>query len=388
LQVLGFGRIQSNLLPKSIVRSQAWAMKIRLFMVAACFLLLISAMSLGRVIVDTTSYAGKATTRGLIKGAIGDAQDSEEKRGDERSQGDQYRENMQKVLSLYKYRDTIPWIYETILDAMPNAQNNPVQKVLYAALAAGDIEAVKQIPRRDRKQLLVTRMQISYAEDLEIAEFDQINLGQGPASAADDPFQNDPRMAMYDMAMMNQGTTEIAKSPGFVVVIEGHSPYQDIGQLLDPSGVDSQPENWGFVTQLMHLSDRADPNNDPNTPLGLYKKETKVHFDLKKGPVAFSNKEMPYGIGVQEDEEADLFGTAASEDVTLLDPVTGEVINSYPLVDNMGREVVERLSKKVKMVINDNWFVLKFKLKWNYAPSVEGDADAADSPPSMSGYER
>ncbi len=388
LQVLGFGRIQSNLLPKSIVRSQAWAMKIRLFMVAACFLLLVSAMSMGRVILDTTSYAGKATTRGLIAGAIGDAQESESKRNDERSQGDQYRENMKTVLSLYKYRDTIPWIYKTIQDAMPNARNNPVQKGLYDALAVGNIEAVKQIPRRDRKQLLVTRLKISYAEDLEIAAFDQINLGQGPASAADDPFAGDAGMEMYMRGMEQmQGTAEVAKSPGFVVVIEGHSPYQDISQLLDPSGVDSQPENWGFVTQLMHLSDRADPNNDPNAPLALYKKETEAHFYLKKGPVAFSDKDMPYGIGVQEDEEADLFGTTANENVTLLDPVTGEVINSYPLVDNMGREVVERLSKKVKMVINDNWFVLKFKLKWNYAPSVEGADDASALPSNMGRFE-
>lgn len=379
LQVLGFGRIQSNLLPKSIARSQAWAMKIRLFMVAACFLLLVSAMSLGRVVVDATSYASKASVRTQIGSAIRQADGAETKLNDEKGKGEQYRDEMKKVLSLYKYRDTIPWIYETILDAMPNAKNNPDQKALYEAFAAGDVDAVKQIPRRDRKQLIVTRMQISFAEDLDIAEFDIINLGQGPVGAVDDPFANDPRMDLYMQSMQDMGTTEVAKSPGFVVVIEGHSPYQDISELLDPSGVDSQPDDWGFVTRLMHLSDKVDPNNDPNKPLALYKKETDVHFVLKKGAVASSDKDMPYGIGVPEEDDTDPFGarTMSVEKVTLLDPLTKEVISSFPKVDDLGREVVNRLSKAPVMVINDNWFVLKFKLKWNDAPSVEGADDAS-----------
>ncbi|NQV36356.1 MAG: type IV pilus assembly protein PilM, partial [Phycisphaeraceae bacterium] len=229
LQVLGFGRIQSNLLPKSIARSQAWAMKIRLFMVAACFLLLVSAMSLGRVVVDATSYASKASTRTQIDGAIRQADKSEKNLENERSQGEQYRDSMKKVLSLYKYRDTIPWINETVLGAMPNAKNNPAQKALYESFDSGDAEVVKQIPRRDRKQLIVTRMQISFAEDLDLAEFDIINLGQGPVGAADDPFADNAGMEMYMRSMQDLGgPAEVAKSPGFVVVIEGHSPYQDI----------------------------------------------------------------------------------------------------------------------------------------------------------------
>ena len=385
LQVLGFGRIQSNLLPKSIARSQAWAMKIRMFMVAACFLLLVSAMALGRVIVDNMSYAGKAQTRARTTAIIKQADDAAGSLNDEKSKGTQYRDDMKKIFSLYLYRDTIPWIYETVLDAMPNAENNPAQASLYEAFAAGDAEAVMQIPRRDRRQLIVTRMQVSYAEDLDLAQFGVINLGQGPVGAVDDPLQNDPRMELYRMQMQTPGVgAAVEKAAGFVVEIEGHSPYQDISQLLDPSGVDSNPDEWGFVTRLMHLSDKADPN-DPNRPLALYKKETDEHFQLTKGAVTSTDTDMPYGIGVQEEDDLDLLGSRATpgQNVTLLDPLTKEVISSFAKKDSMGREQVNRLSRKPVMVINDNWFVLKFKLKWNDAPELEGADDAGSSAGQM-----
>ena len=378
IQVLGFGRIQSNLLPKSIARSQAWAMKIRMFMGAACFLLLVSAMALGRVIVDNMAYSGKADIRARVNSTISQANSASSALSDEQSKGDQHRDEMKKVLSLFTYRDTIPWIYETLVNAMPNAQNNPAQKALYDAFEARDFESVKATARRDRKQMFVTRMQVSFAEDLDIADFDIINLGQGPVGAVDDPLNSDPRMELYRLQMqdMSMGGTTVEKSAGFVVVMEGYSPYQDISQLLDPSGVDNEPDRWGFVTRMMHLSDKEDPN-DPNKPLALYKKETDTHFVLKKGAVSSADKDMPYGIGVPEDEDADMFGMGMStnEDVTLLDPLTKEVISSYPKKDGMGREMINRLSKEPVMVINDNWFVLKFKLKWHDAPKLEeGDS--------------
>ncbi len=386
LQGLGFGRIQSNLLPKSIARSQAWAMKIRIFMAAACFLLLVSAMSLGRVVVDNMSYANKAEIRQRIDRTIKNAQDSQSNLEFEESQETQYLDNMNKIISLFNYRDVIPWVRHTIVDALPNAENNPTQKDLYEAFAAGDVKAIKRVHRRDRKQLFVTRMKMSYAEDLSMASFDMINVAQGPVSAEDDPMAS-MGMDAYEMEMRGMLTSTdetAAKIPGFVVVLEGYSPYQDIGKLLDPSGVDSRPSQWGFVTRLMHLSDKADPN-DPNRPLVLYKKESEYNFELKKGPVISSTNStnVPYGIGVPEDEGTNMMmgmGMRSGEKVALLDPVTKETISSYPKVDELGREVRKRMSKEPVMVINDNWFTLKFKLQWNGAPAVEGADDAAASP--------
>ncbi|MCP4450887.1 MAG: hypothetical protein GY809_05455, partial [Planctomycetes bacterium] len=300
------------------------------------------------MVLDNMSYAGQADTRAMTEMTISQASTASNNLDNESSKGQASRDKIQKVLSLYKYRDTIPWIYETLMGAMPNAQNNPSQTALYEAYTAGDADAVKAIPRRDRKQLLVTRMQISFAEDLDMAQFDIINLGQGPVSAEADPLMNDPRMAMYMESMQLMGNESgVEKSPGFVVVIEGYSPYHAISQLLDPSGVDNHPDEYGFVTRLMHLSDKADPN-DPNQPLALYKNETEDHFVLTKGPVSSKDQDMPYGIGVQEESDTDPFGsrTTSVEKVTLLDPLTKEVISSYPKVDGMGREEIHRLSKK------------------------------------------
>jgi hypothetical protein len=247
-----------------------------------------------------------------------------------------------------------------------------------------------QIPRRDRKQLFETRMSISYAEDLAIAGFEAINLGKGPASSDPTGMQGliDPRGGLYGrdsmMAMMPQAEGAVA-SPGFVVVLEGYSPYQDIGQLLDPSGVGGRPDQWGLVTRLMHLGGKTTPDdpNDPNLPLVLYEKGSNIHFELTKGPVSSSDQTMPYGIGVPENEDSDLYTSATGQSVTLVDPLTKEVISSFPKKDEMGRVDTDRLSGKPKMVINDTWFRLKFKLKWNDAPAVEGAEEAGADPMMM-----
>lgn len=370
IQVLGFGRIESNLLPKSIARSQAWAMKIRLFMVAACFLLLVSAMALGRVVVDNMAYASKANLRSQNNSIISQAQSAKSNLDAEKDKGEEYRQEIRKVLSQFQYRDTIPWIQQVILNAMPNAENNPSQASLYKAFEVGDIEAVKRVPRKERKQLFVTRMQLSFAEDLSLAEFDVINLGIGPSSGeSEDPYA---ALAMA-RGYATETTEEVQAEAGFVVVIEGYSPYGSIGDLLDPSGVDNRPDQWGVVTRLVHLADKADPN-DPNSPLELYRKDSQEHFILEKGLVSSTNNDMPFGIGVPEDE-TQLTAQLTNEDMTLLDPLTREVISTYPFKDEFGQEVLERLSKKPKMVNNDSWFKLKFKLVWHDAPTIESGGD-------------
>ena len=41
------------------------------------------------------------------------------------------------------------------------------------------------------------------------------------------------------------GTTAQEKYPGFVITIEGYSPYKRIGDLLDPPNVKDKPSQAG-----------------------------------------------------------------------------------------------------------------------------------------------
>ena len=62
-------------------------------------------------------------------------------------------------------------------------------------------------------------------------------------------------MREYDMypGLMQQMGTAAQKQAGFVITIEGYSPYRRIGELLDPPNVKEDPSRWGFATRLENL---------------------------------------------------------------------------------------------------------------------------------------
>ena len=63
VQDLEMGRIESNLLPRGVARSMAWASKAKYFTVAAGLLLLVSVLSFARTLFDKASYSEKADIR-------------------------------------------------------------------------------------------------------------------------------------------------------------------------------------------------------------------------------------------------------------------------------------------------------------------------------------
>jgi hypothetical protein len=157
---------------------------------------------------------------------------------------------------------------------------------------------------------------------------------------------------------------------GFVATIVGYSPYQEIGELLDPAGAQEDANKWGLVTRLMHL----DSVFDGNSPFELYKKKDKQHFEIQSGEVDLT-AQMPGGIGVIKTAEGKDTGEQA-----LIDPMTKEVISRQVRVDENGRKETDRQGKPVYQA-NDHWFVLNLKLKWK-EPPVEAAGKAAVKPKS------
>jgi len=389
LQALGLAQIESNLLPRSVARSMAWAGKRAYFIAAACLLLLVSLMCLGRTALDRVGFARNLGVRQQVNRVIGEAK---QVRDDVRKLDSQSSENKAKIAQArkpFEYRDVVPQLHETILSVLPKAETNPEQKALYEAFAEADVEAVMEIPRKERKQIFVTELSAYFSEDLAQARFGAtarmrrgmaISTGEGEMSDMEEYMSMMEEYGMmpeggpgspYAPWMAGTGVEPEKKKSGFVVSIVGYSPYQNIGELLDPPGVTDQPSEWGVVTRLLHLDDLV---ADGNSPFELYKRTDANQFELRYEPVdlqagvpaGIGQMEIKYPSGTQTTMGAGMQSMGRGTQI-LLDPMTKEVISSVPVLDRDGVQIVDRSGQPVYQS-NDNWFVLNAKFVWKDAP--------------------
>jgi len=400
LQGVGLARIESNLLPTNVARSMAWAGKTRYFTGAAVLLLIVSFLCLGRVGLNRVSYARSEDIRSKNNRIIAKAMEITKARGNIDNQTTEWNEAMKKQFSYFQYREIIPELYGTILSALPNAKTNPKDRDLYEAFDRGDIAKVMQVPRPERKQVFLTTASIYYADDLGTAQFkatasmrkDSLMQEQMDAGAGYD----DQTMAMYEqiygkeaMKIFGGAGSTGEKVPGFVVMLEGYSPYKKIGDLLDPPNVQDDPSRWGLMTRLANL--KQFQHLDANAPFEVYDK-TADHFKIETGPVDVDAESLPMGVGAWKFTPSAAARAAAATTPgydmgmtgyqdgtwTLIDPVTQETISAETKSDAYGKPMVDSLGKPVK-TNRDYWFKLQFKLKWNGAPPTPtGVADKSN----------
>ena len=87
---------------------------------------------------------------------------------------------------------------------------------------------------------------------------------------------------------------------GFVITIEGYSPYRRIGDLLDPPNVKDNPKLWGFVNAAG--APQGVPALDVNSPFEIYPTDKGIanknppNFKLETGAVDLDT-EIPKGVG-------------------------------------------------------------------------------------------
>ncbi|MBM4025922.1 MAG: type IV pilus assembly protein PilM [Planctomycetes bacterium] len=395
LQGLGMARIESNLLPSSIARSQAWAGKMKYFIGAAVMLLVVSLACLGRVGLDHASYAKGSDTRAKITRVVSEAKRATASLGGVQDREGTYKERMKKSFEWFRYREVVPQLHEIIVSALPGARTNPERKDLYEAFARGDVAQVKQTPRPDRKQLFLTTLAIFYSDDLAKAQFRASAAMRRDAmmqemdmmdeSEGYDPETMKQLEQMYGAQYMQEmlgGTTATQKAPGFVITVEGYSPYKNIGDLLDPPNVRDTPAKWGFVTRLENLKQFL--NLDVNSPFEMYDKGA-ANFKLDKGPVDLE-LEIPQGVGQWHFIPDPPVPGAAPAVATyamgmgpqggtwiLIDPMTKEPISADPVKDQHGNLAYDATGKTRKTV-RDFWFRLQFKLVWKEAPASAAPA--------------
>jgi len=392
LQGLGLAKIESNLLPRNIARSMAWASKGRYFIAAACMLLAVSLLSFARTGLDKMNYEKNAQVRQKIAMVLSSVEKAKNDYEAEKTKGEQFEAKIKKQFKPFEHREIIPLLHETIFSALPNEKNTPEQAELYRAFRNGDVEKIMEIPRDQRKQIFITGMTVYFTNDLDGAKFGGADVWrrtrgidsgiEGGMDEYEYAMMMEAEMAMgrgmYDYSPFGLtpgiGAAE-EKKGGFVVQALCYSPYgrtvTELGELVDPPNVEDQPDKWGFVTRLAHLDDIVE---DGNCPFELYKKEDHEHFGLEIKEVAVDG-EMPEGIGVWKeviDESAQTApgtyrrGAGTTRNWILIDPMTGETISKEPVLDEEGKPVLYRGQPVYK--VNDHWFVLNAKFLWKDAP--------------------
>ena len=402
LQGLGLGRIDSNLLPRSIARSMAWAGKSRYFIAAACMLLVVSLLCFARTGWDRISFGRNNPVRQKAETILNDVKQAKEEREEIERKGSEYEAMIEKEFKPFEYREVFPFLHETIISALPNEKNNPEQANLYRAFADSDVEGVLAIARKDRKQLFITSMEAYFSTDLSKAQFGGADLWRrsratlGLRGEEEDMYGDDYRM-MEEMMMMRggygyeyplpgyglSGAPAEEKKLGFVVTIAGYSPYKNIGELIYPSGVENERQRWGLVTRLLHLDDFV---VDGNSPFELYMPTDPNHFKLEIGEVIVDGQ-IPAGIGIDDV----IYKTTATgprqSDIAeriLIDPMTDELISKVAELDASGKQKLDRSGKPVYKV-NDHWFVLNVKFVWRDVPESVVEASKPKLPTYLAG---
>ncbi len=392
LQGLGLGKIESNLLPRNIARSMVWAGKAKYFTAAASVLLLISLMSFARANLDSIRYERNKPVRHYVSDVLGDAQDAQGKLDDQVRKGKPAEAKVLKAFEPFKYRQVVPQLYQLIVSALPNKTNTEQQTELYEAFVSGDVEKVKTIPRKERRQIFLTNVSVRFVEDVNSATLGETALVSGDSIAAKKQMEDDDEE--YELQQMMRmrggkgprylplqwrapgGAAAVVEQPGFVVTIQGYSPYKYISELIDPVGVEGRPEKWGFVTRLLHLG--------PNCPFELFKKTEIKHFEPRWDEVdPAPEKQMPAGIGVGEIR---MVPWDQSGERVLIDPMTKEIISKVVEVDEKGNRRIDPKTGKVVYCVNDHWFELKLKFLWKNAPPKPVDTDTALTDMEGSGY--
>ncbi|MDD5064509.1 MAG: type IV pilus assembly protein PilM [Phycisphaerae bacterium] len=391
LQGLGLAKIESNLLPRSIARSMTWAGKTKYFTAAAAAVLLVSIMCFARTALDRVNYANNKQVRQSIDNVIKEAVQAGNKFEDEESKGLKYEAAIEKEFKPFAYREVVPLLLQTIISVLPNEKNNPEQKELYRAFADGDVKGVLNAckDRKERKQIFVTGISVYFTDDVAAAQFGAADFGRrgksGPkpiqeeivdaegyltasASGSKSKYSQKSSSQKGRKDSTAEGEKDAQTGPGFVVTIAGYSPYKNVGELMDPVGVEGDPNKWGVVTRLLHLDDVVGWEN----PFELYEKTRIEHFKLVTGEVDLES-EMPAGIGLEEDINVDKTKKTEGVDVVLRDPMTREIISKVPDLDEKGKNKTDR-SGKVIYKDNDHWFRLDVKFTWKDAPKEVAQA--------------
>ncbi len=426
-------KIHVNLLPLKIARAMAWSRKSKFFTIAACTLLAVSVLSMLNVIHNKNKYKGNDSIRRQIVSTINAAKKAESSLRKEVGRNSALRKKIDSEMALFSRRDIVPVLNQTIIFCLPNSENNPdpVQKSLYEAFDNGDVEGVLSVSREDRKQLFITDVSIRYSSSLKEAKFEEDHTKRTRKRARmfdmmDSDFMGP--MGSDFMGPMGPGgfvgsemafqrsrekdQPEKKDEAGFVVVLEGYSPYKNIHELLNPPGVKNEKDKWGVVTRFENLAKII-----PRCKFELFSKDNIDHFKVETGEVEFGDDNTPAGAGIEKEIErvpqqeeskersrgpammGGYWGMGRFEEKimveqVLVDPMTNEEISkTFDLITqaeieqdpsltekDLGKKKYGDFNNEPKFIVRDHWFRISAKFVWKEASEAKSTKDTPSMP--------
>lgn len=411
VQAFGESKISTNLLPAHIARALTFARKLKVMNFAACFLVLVSFLCLGKAILDNAQYASAKSQRTTIQKFSNEAKGILSQVSQLEGDIEPLDELVENEMQLFQYRDIVPRLVQDIIKCIPNSDNSPADASLHDAYAKGDVVTIKAIDRNKRRQLFITGLSVTYADDIETAAFGssaserrssrQSGMSEGRGIDLGDSFYGSSSSQKQDSDKSDSDAVE--SGPGFLVVIEGYSPYENIGELMDPINVGKNKSRWGFVTRLENLR-----IVDREERFLLFGKGDIQHFKQETGLVIVNDDDMPEGIGILKEIDRvpqeylalnNLNNRKAkgkllrnnragvtritAEDV-LVDPMTNEEMSrTYKIKTKEDLLTNPELTKNdigvikidsqgnLQYVERDHWFRISAKFRWMGAPEED-----------------
>jgi type IV pilus assembly protein PilM len=267
LQAMGEGKITSSLLPARIRRERLWQDKTKFFAAAAALFVLGTAIPFASIFISQTAWEAQADSRSTIQTVQTQAADLDRQWDEIAGKGGPDRQRILNIRSLTDYRDVYTQVLQDIHSALPNT-NVPPQEL-------------KKTPRGQRQQLMIDSIQNTYYGDLAlIGDFaTRMNTDQGQQptptyTVGIDPTKIVPAAGMpVDMGggmeggmgapPMDMGATGDPAAAGaagsgftgrgFVIRIEGRTPFATPAQLIDDT----------LVKSLQNLSKDKIPDGKP-----------------------------------------------------------------------------------------------------------------------------
>ncbi len=380
VQALGEAKIKSDLLPKKIARAMAWQQKSSILMIAAAVLLVAGILCLMRAFIDKGAYASNKSTRASINSALSRAKAASSALAEQENRDKPLNDAINKQFSLFNYRNVIPNFIDGLISCLPNAENTPDQAKLFEAFKSGDVDTVKSIPRGERKMLFITSCKINYTDSVASATFGLTQRSSGHRRKSKHNVVDPGMPGMYPEMQVDGYQEDKPKKEdgaGFLVVIEGYSPYAKMGELLDPAGVGNDKSKWGFITRLIHFNKLFKKGR-----FKLFDKDSVSSFVFEQGEVDLNSADMPDGIGekvrvVRVHSKGPSPNTRSRsrngssdrilEEDVLIDPMTGEEISKVAVIDETGLKQFDK-SGEEKYIVRDHWFRIKAKFTWKDAP--------------------
>jgi type IV pilus assembly protein PilM len=161
VQAMGDGKITSSLLPSAIRREKMWREKTKWFGAAAALFVLGTGVAVGKYIFENFQFEQGADARAHIK-QINDVATAKDTAWQAiQDSGADDRQTILNVRSLTQYRTL--WL--DLLNDLQNAIPKPPPQV-QAALASGDINQLKAIPRDHRGTILIDSISSKFYGDL------------------------------------------------------------------------------------------------------------------------------------------------------------------------------------------------------------------------------